>query len=156
MAFCPNCGSQASGAFCRNCGSPLGSGGRTSTGASLSGSQGIGDNIASMLCYIPFLVGILCAIVLLFVEPYSRNRIVRFHALQSLFLHGAIFLLFVALQVIVALLAVITHGLGILLIGFYPVLSFATLVLFLVMMYQAFMNKRTKLPIVGDLAEKQV
>ncbi len=94
--------------------------------------------------------------MLLFLEPYSRNRTVRFHALQSLFLHGAIFLVFVALQIVVALLAVITHGLGILLIGFYPVLSFATLVLFLVMMYQAFMNKRTKLPIVGDLAEKQL
>ena len=109
-----------------------------------------------MLCYIPFLIGIICALALLFIAPYSTNRTVRFHALQSLFLHGAIFLLFIALQILVALLAVITHGLGILLIGLYPIISFATLVLFLVMMYQAFMNKRTKLPIVGDLAEKQV
>ncbi len=155
MAFCPNCGSQATGAFCPNCGSPLGSGGYASTGTSLPGAQSISDNIASMLCYIPFLIGIICAIVLLLVAPYNRNRVVRFHALQSLFLHAAVFLLVIALQVVVGLLAV-THGFGILLLPLFPMIWIATPVLFIVMMYQAYMNKRTKLPIVGDLAEKQL
>lgn len=44
-------------------------------------SSGLSDNVASALCYIP-IVGL----IFLLVEPYSRNRAVRFHAIQSLML----------------------------------------------------------------------
>jgi uncharacterized membrane protein len=46
----------------------------------------------------------------------------------------------------------VTHGLGVLL---YPLLSLAGFVLWLYMMFSAYNGKRIKLPVIGDLAEKQ-
>ncbi len=161
MAFCANCGSQANGSFCPNCGSPLGgaTGSRASSYTSSSttgvGSPGITDNVAGALCYIPFLIGLVCSIVLLIIAPYNSNRNVRFHAFQSLFLHLALFVLSFAFSIVIGMFALMTHGVGFVLGGLYPILWLATLVLFLVLMYQAYNKQRTKLPLIGDLAEKQ-
>jgi uncharacterized membrane protein len=46
----------------------------------------------------------------------------------------------------------LTHGLGFLL---FPLLSLGFFILWLYMMFTAYNNKRIKLPIIGDLAEKQ-
>ena len=156
MAFCPNCGSQANGSFCPNCGSPIGSAtGYAPTSTVGVGSQGITDNVAAALCYIPFLIGLICSIVLLVIAPYNTNRAVRFHAFQSLFLHLALFILSIAFSILIGLFALVTHGVGFLLGGLYPLLWLVTLVLFLVLMYQAYNKQKVKLPFIGDLAEKQ-
>lgn len=163
MAFCPNCGSQATGSFCPNCGTPLAgasSAGPQSAGYAPSstvgvGGQGIQDNVAGALCYTPFFIGVICSIVFLVVAPYNRNREVRFHAFQSLFLHVALIVLSIALSIMITSLAIATHGLGFLLYGLHPLLWLATLVLFLVLMYQTYNKQKMKLPVIGDMAEKQ-
>jgi uncharacterized membrane protein len=155
VAFCPNCGSQATGSFCPNCGTPLGSSYAPRPGAS-AGGLGISENIAAALCYTPFLIGILCSIVFLVVSPYNTNRFVRFHALQSLFLHLALFVFSILFSAFLGVVALATHGIGALFGLLYPVFWLGTIILFLVLMYQAFNRQRTKLPYVGDFAEKQV
>jgi uncharacterized membrane protein len=156
MAFCPNCGSQATGTFCPNCGTSLGGAPPpppntgTAPNAGYAAPQavsaaGLTDNVAGALCYLfTFITGI----IFLVLAPYNQNKFVRFHAFQSIFL----FVAWIALSILLGLLAVVTHGLGVLL---YPLLSLAGFVLWLYMMFSAYNGKRIKLPLVGDLAEKQ-
>lgn len=152
MAFCSNCGTQANGSFCPNCGAALGS----ATGGQASGSSsyvppgssstlqapGLTENVASALCYS---FGLITGIIFLVLAPYNQNKTIRFHAFQSIFGH-------IALMVIAILLVVVTHGFGAVLLPLYWLLCFA---LWLYMMYTAYNNKKVKLPVVGDLAEKQ-
>ena len=156
MAFCANCGTQASGAFCPNCGAALG-GGAPNPNAGTGGyvppaaapAQGLETNVASALCY---LFGLITGIIFLVIAPYNQNKTVRFHAFQSIFAHIAIFVLWILLFVVFGALAIITHGLG---FALYPLFGLCVVVLWLYMMYSAYNNKKVKLPVVGDLAEKQ-
>ena len=164
MAFCPNCGAQATGSFCPNCGTALG-GSTTNPNASYAppssssyvppGSAstiqapGLTENVASALCY---LFGLITGIIFLLLAPYNQNKTIRFHAFQSIFGHIALIILWILYSIVVGIFAVITHGFGLFL---FPVLSLAVLCLWLYLMYMAYNNKKVKLPIVGDLAEKQ-
>ena len=165
MAFCPNCGSQASGSFCPNCGTALGgAGGSSAPGSSAANpntayvppgspadvqAPGLTENVASALCY---LFGFVTGIIFLVLAPYNRNKTVRFHAFQSIFAHVAVIILYILCSILFGLIAVATHGLG---FGLFPILSLLVVVLWLYMMYTAYNNKKVKLPLVGDLAEKQ-
>jgi uncharacterized membrane protein len=159
MAFCPNCGAQATGTFCPNCGTALGGAAPGSTGGTgysapppTASASGITHNVASMLCYCPFFIGLICSIVFLVVAPYNQNKTVRFNAFQSLFLHLALFVIWMVLGLVIAMFAFVTHGFG---FALYPILSLCVFVLFLVLMFKAYNNQTVKLPIIGDLAEKQ-
>jgi uncharacterized membrane protein len=152
MAFCANCGAQVSGTFCQNCGTPV-AGGATPTGpgagyvppSSPIAAPGLTDNVASALCY---LFGLVTGIIFLLIAPYNQNKTIRFHAFQSIFMHVAIFILWI----LYAMTSFLTHGLGFLLV---PLFGLLVIVLWLYMMYTAYNNKKVKLPVVGDLAEKQ-
>jgi uncharacterized membrane protein len=149
MAFCPNCGAQTAGAFCPNCGSAV-SAGSGPAGASFAppasvSTAGMSENVASALCY---LLGLITGIVFLVISPYNQNKTVRFHAFQSIFLTVAYFVIQIAWSII----SLLTHGLGFLL---YPLLLLFFFILWLYMMYSAYNNKKIKLPVIGDLAEKQ-
>src|SRR5215469_6778297 len=82
MAFCANCGSQADGRFCQKCGAPVGAGPTPGAGPIPPGTSaglGMDENVAAALCYIP-----LIGLIFLLVDPYNKNRAIRFHAFQSL------------------------------------------------------------------------
>ena len=83
--FCVSCGSQISDEtnVCSKCGQPAyqAAGGGT-VAAPSAGTAGLTDNIAGMLAY----VTIIPAIVFLLLEPYNRNRFIRFHSFQCIFL----------------------------------------------------------------------
>jgi uncharacterized membrane protein len=154
MAFCPNCGTQAAGAFCPNCGAAVAAGAGAAPPPPGAGAQqpypqaqplsapGMSDNVAGALCY---LGGIVTGIIFLLLAPYNQSKLVRFHAFQSIFLTVA----WMALWIV---LGVVTHGL---ILFVSPLIGLAGLVLWLYMMYTAFNNKKVKLPLIGDLAEKQ-
>jgi uncharacterized membrane protein len=143
MAFCPNCGAQASGSFCPNCGTPLSGASGYTTTSSPAGAMGISENVAGALCY---LVGFITGIIFLVIAPYNQNRFVRFHAFQSIFTH-------VGLIILSILLTIVTHGFSLVL---FPLISLATLVLWIYLMVMAYQGKTVRLPVVGDLAAKQV
>lgn len=108
-------------------------------------STGMSENVAGVLCY---LVGFITGIIFLVIAPYNQNKFIRFHAFQSIFFNVA----YVAALILVSFLTIVTHGIGILL---YPIVGLGFFVLWLYLMYSAYNNKRMKLPIIGDLAEKQ-
>lgn len=152
MAFCPNCGSQVSGTFCQNCGTPV-TGGTAPAGAGAAyvppaapaAASGLNENVASALCY---LFGLVTGIIFLLIAPYNQNKTVRFHAFQSIFMHVGIIILWI----LYTMTSFLTHGIGFLL---FPLFSLLVIALWLYMMYTAYNGKKVKLPVVGDLAEKQ-
>ena len=104
------------------------------------GGTGLQSNIAGALAYF---LGPVTGILFLLIE--KENKFVRFHAMQSTLTFGGIFVLNIVL-------------------GFIPVLgsiagslvSLASLVLWVLLMYKAFNNEEYELPVIGDLARKQV
>jgi len=107
------------------------------------------ENVAGALCY---LAGLITGIIFLVIAPYNQNKFVRFHAFQSIFGHLAVIVFWIAYIFIAGVLVFLTHGFGFFL---YPLFGLLIFILWLYMMYSAYNGKRVKLPIIGDLAEKQ-
>ena len=103
-------------------------------------SMGLDENTAGLLCYV---VGWITGIVFLVLE--KENQFVRFHALQSI-------LTFLPLSVIALLLGWIPF-VGWVLAGLVWILTF---ILWIVLMSKAYRGEKYKLPIAGDIAEKQI
>lgn len=108
------------------------------------------ETLAGALAYF-----ILPAIVFLLVEPYKTNRFVRFHAFQSL---GALLASAIvgAILRIAGVVLFFIPLLGHLLVWLVSMLvSLAFLMIWIVMIVKALQGEMFKLPVVGDLAEKQ-
>ena len=103
-------------------------------------SMNLEENLAGLLCYV---LGWVSGIVFLLRE--KENEFVRFHAFQSL-------LTFLPLSVIAWILRHIPI-VGWVLAGLVWILI---LILWLVLMFKAYKGEMYKLPIVGDIAEKQI
>ena len=104
-------------------------------------ASGLDPNVAAALTYaLGWVTG------LLFFLTEQENREVRFHAMQSMIVFGALSLVCVLLQVIPLL--------GILMVVFLVVPISAILWLFL--MFKAYNGEHFKLPVAGDIAEKQI
>jgi uncharacterized membrane protein len=104
----------------------------------------LAENIAGMLAYFT----IIPAIVFLLVEPYNRNRFVRFHSFQCLFTCGALIVIHIGLSII-------GYALPLLILPIYMLLGLAELALWILLVIKAYQHEMFKLPIVGDMAEKQ-
>lgn len=112
-----------------------------------SNPSGLSDNAAGGLAYITLIP----AIVFLIIEPFKKSSYVRFHAWQSIFF-------FVAWAVIDILVGVVQNIVPNVVFLTLTVLQLVGLAIFLVWIFvfvSAFGGKRLKLPIIGDLAEKQ-
>lgn len=101
-------------------------------------SSGLQENVAGLLCYV---VGWIGGLVFILIEP--ENQFVRFHAMQSIIVFGALNVIWIPLQFIPLLAILIGWLLGGL--GF---------VLWIVLMVKAYQGTMYKLPVAGDLAEK--
>jgi uncharacterized membrane protein len=165
MAFCANCGSQVADniAFCPSCGKATG---HASAGAApqpappaaappppaasyqaaapVAPAAPLEENIAGMLAYFT----IIPAIIFLLIEPYNRNRFVRFHCFQCLFTVGALVVVHIALSMI-------SYMLPLLMVPIWGLLGLAELALWILLVIKAYQHVMFKLPVVGDMAEKQ-
>jgi uncharacterized membrane protein len=110
---------------------------------------GLQPNIAGLLCYV---LGLITGIIFLVLDPYNKDRFVRFHAFQAIFLHVAWIVLWVVLSVIANLLP---WPLQVLASILYLILGLGGLLLWLFMMYKAYNHETFKLPVIGDLAQQQ-
>jgi uncharacterized membrane protein len=99
------------------------------------------DNIAGMLAYIT----IIPAIVFLVIEPYKRNRFIRFHSWQCIFFWAALVVLHYGVGFFGVLLALPLHA----------IISLGGFILWIVLLVKANQGLMYKLPLIGDLAEKQ-
>jgi uncharacterized membrane protein len=103
-------------------------------------STGMNQNVAGMLCY---LVGWITGLIFFLIE--KDNKFVRFHAMQSIITFGGLTMLFMILGFI--------PFLGWLL---FPILGIVQLVLWILLMVKAYQGEQFKLPVIGDLAEKNI
>lgn len=102
-------------------------------------STGLSENVAGLLCYV---LGWVSGIVFILIE--QENKFVRFHAIQSIVVFGA-------LTIAGAVLGWIP------LIGafFAWIISVIGLILWIVLMIKAYQGTKFKLPWAGDFAEKR-
>ena len=117
-----------------------------------STASGLDPNAAAALSY---LFGALTGLLFFLTEP--KNKYVRFHALQSIFLNIAVIMIYIGTGLFLALVAALP-GLGLLFrfLGavVYFLLFIATIVLSIIMMIQAYQGEKLKLPVIGDLADQ--
>ena len=100
-------------------------------------SIGLDEKLTGALCYLVLWV---TGIVIYLIE--KDNKFVRFHAMQSI-------LVFLPLSVISWFFSWILWWFGWL-------IGLLTFILWIVLMIKAYQGEKFKLPIVGDIAEKQV
>ena len=138
---------------------PQGPGGKTQT-------LGLDYNIAGMLCYLPTClccVNLISSILWLATEP-KESRFVRFHALQGLLLFGVGFVIGIVFWFIGAGARLGTTmstgsgaagaGAGFLVQLISWAFSLAFLVLHIIGCVKAYQGQMWKLPVIGDIAEK--
>lgn len=155
--FCSSCGAPMpdNANNCPSCGKAAAQ--SVGAGAAVAPAQvsagGLADNIAGLLCYSP--VGLIADVAFLVLEPYNKNKFIRFHAFQSLFLCGAAIVVGIGLSIVASVMSAIMPFLALIMIPVDMVIWLGFTVLFIVMMVKAYQNQTTHLPIIGDLADKQ-
>jgi uncharacterized membrane protein len=158
---CTYCGAQLADnkGFCSSCGkavttavegtAPQSASGTGSANAPGRNASSLQPNVAGLLSY---LVGFISGIFFLVAEPYKHDAFVRFHALQSIFLSVVWIVVHFAIAMLMSFLPwTMWH----LVATFSSLVSLALFCVALFLMYKAYSNERFKLPVIGDLAEKQ-
>jgi uncharacterized membrane protein len=108
------------------------------------------ENLAGALAYT--FIG---AIIFLLVEPYSKNRFVRFHSIQCILAWVAAVIIGAVLKLAGLILLIIPFLGHLLFFLISMVVGFAAFVIWLVLVVKALQGEMFKLPVLGDLAEKQ-
>jgi uncharacterized membrane protein len=108
------------------------------------------DNLIAALAYITFIP----AVIFVLIEPFKRNRFVRFHSFQSIFLTVVTIVIAIALRILYSILTLIP------VVGYllaWLSLAVAVLgcgILWLVLLAKALQGQTFRLPLIGSLAEK--
>lgn len=101
-------------------------------------STGMDANVAALLSYV---LGFITGLIFYLIE--KDNKFVRFHAMQSMIVFGSL----LVIGIILPLFPVIGWILS-------PILWIGNVVLWILLMIKAFQGEYFKLPIAGDIAEK--
>lgn len=152
MATCPKCGAAlAEGTtFCGSCGAPA-TGGAVAASQPVAASGGLAPNVAGMLAYFT----IIPAIIFLVIEPYNRDRYIRFHAFQSLFFHIAWIAAWIGMMVLGTSLGLVPVMGLIIHILIDLALFIGGFILWLILVIKAYGNQKFHLPVIGKMAEAQ-
>jgi uncharacterized membrane protein len=108
------------------------------------------DNLVAALAYITFIP----AVVFVLIEPFKRNRFIRFHSFQSIFLTVATIVIAIALRILYSILTLVP------VVGYlmaWLAVAVAVLawgILWLVLLVKALQGQSFRLPVIGSLAEK--
>jgi uncharacterized membrane protein len=147
MAFCSTCGAQipAGSTACPNCSRAAAPAAGAAPTAS-AGASGLTDNVAGMLAYIT----IIPAIIFLVLEPYNKNRFIRFHSFQCIFFCVAM----IAISVALSIFSLIPF-IGLILLPVHLLIGVGAFAVWIILLLKANQGQMFKLPIIGDIAEKQ-
>jgi uncharacterized membrane protein len=111
-------------------------------------TSGLSDNAAGAIAYITPIP----AIIFLVLEPFNKNRFIRFHAWQSILLCVASIVVNVALGILLSLLWVIAPFMHLFI---WPLIQLFWFIIWLVCIFKAWSKQEFKLPIIGAIAEQQ-
>jgi len=150
MPFCTSCGNEVGAAdkFCARCGAKQSTAQASTVENPGDPLRGISARTASVLCYIP-LIGWLAAIVVLASPRFLRDRTVRFHAFQGLYL----FVAWLLVEMVVGPMMRLGNGFHVPISGLLHLVVFAAWIIMLVKTSQ---DEFYSLPIIGELAERSV
>jgi uncharacterized membrane protein len=95
------------------------------------------------------------AIIFLVVEPYNKDKFIRFHSFQSIFLSIAWVALAIVLMIVSAVLAVIPVLGWILGLLLWLALMVGMFALWVFVIYKAYKNERYMVPVIGKIAAQQ-
>src|SRR6266700_372754 len=133
MPYCAKCGSEATGNFCPSCGAPIAApaGPPPVSSPPPIGQPTLDPNMAAALCYF---AGLVSGVLFLVLEPYNRDKTIRFHAFQSIFANVAVIATWFVLAILsrvwlIGLLFTVMLGI---------VLPLATIALWIILMYKAY------------------
>lgn len=154
MAFCNSCGAQmeAGVKFCPKCGqaadaaTPASGAGNPSSGSVPAAAPN--DNVMGALSYL-----LIPAIIFLVVEPYNKNRFIRFHSFQAIFFAVASLAFNIAWGILATILSFV--GVGFILWMLSPLISLLLFAVWIILIIKAYQGQEYKLPWIGDLAVKQ-
>ena len=107
------------------------------------------ENIAAVISY----VTIIPAAVFLYLEPFRRNRFVRFHALQHLLLFATAVACAIAATILWTVLELIPF-MRVLVFPFAGLIGLAWLFVWLLLVVKAYNHKMFKLPWIGNYADQ--
>jgi uncharacterized membrane protein len=107
-------------------------------------STGMDENVAGLLCYV---AGWITGIIFLVLEKDSK--FVKFHALQSIVVFGALSVV----SIILGTLGQIPF-IGWLFVVLSSLIGLLGFILWIILMVKAYQHQLFKLPIAGDIAEK--
>jgi uncharacterized membrane protein len=108
-------------------------------------STGIEPNVAGLLCYV---LGWVTGLIFFLIE--KDNKFIRFHAMQSMVVFGGLTILNIFLSMVLSILG-IYYGFHFL----FQLVWLAALVLWIVLMIKAYQGETFKIPVAGEIAEKQ-
>jgi uncharacterized membrane protein len=165
MANCAKCGAAvaADSAFCGACGQAVNvaaAGGSVGAAPAISApgnsAAGVGltMNLAAALSYA---LGLITGILFLVLEPYKNNKLVRFHAMQSILFSAACIVFAIVWSILVGILVSIA-GFWVLTVD-VPLRLLIGLAIFgfwLYLMFQAYSEREYRIPWLGDVAAKQL
>ncbi len=145
MAFCSACGTQIPDGttVCPACSSR--SAAAPAVAAAPAGAA-MADNVTGMLAYIT----IIPAIIFLVTAPYNKSRFVRFHSFQCLFFTLALFVLWIGFMILDVI-----PGLIFIMFPIHLIIWLGSVVVWVILLIKANQGQMWKLPIIGDMAEKQ-
>ena len=113
---------------------------------------GLTPNMAGALAYS---LGIITGVLFLVLEPYRRDRFVRFHAMQSILYFVAAVAFGIVWRIIVGMLMSISGWLALATVPIRLLISLGLFCLWLFLMYQAYSGREFSIPILGPIAKKQ-
>jgi len=114
---------------------------------------GLDTNVGALLTYLPVCgISLIYSIIVLVTE--KENRLMRFHAFQSLLLLGVLVVGCVGITIISVVLAFVSSTLSMLfgLLMWLVLLGVIGAMVF--MCIKAYQGEKFKLPVVGDMADK--
>ena len=106
-------------------------------------SLGMDENIEAALSY---LLWVITGILFFVLE--KESKFVKFHAMQSIAVSIALFVINIVLGIILSITII-----GLML---FPLIYLIEVILWIFLMYKAYKGEKYMLPVVGEIAEKQV
>ena len=103
-------------------------------------SSGMNQNVAGLLCY---LAGWITGLIFFLIE--KENRFVRFHAMQSIITFGSLSVLFIVIGFMPFVNLILV-----------PILAILQVILWIILMVKAYQGELFKLPMIGEIAEKNI